>query len=143
MRKRIYGRRILHLFLICLVILVIPSYNLASASSINEKEVKIIEEEQVQPRGFIRKYRVYVNPGYSVVMSDSNWYGETTVTVALNNTEGPSRVSVRVKDTNGNSTENKIITTGTAATFSIPAGNFTVYAASVQSGYVTLGISLS
>lgn len=142
MKRRSITKRILSLFLVCLAFLVLPLSNFASASTY-EKEVDIITEDQVQPRGFIRTYRVHVNPGYSVVMSDSNWYGETTVTIALNSTEGPSRVSVRVGDVYGNPTENKIITTSTAATFSIPAGKFTVYAASVQSGYVTLGISLS
>ena len=81
-----------------------------------------------------------------MLFRSSNWWGETTVTVAVVSSIGDYGVFVYVKDSLGNTTPVKSCSkNGRAAAFSIPAGSFTVYAkySAPSPNYVTLSVSLA
>lgn len=100
-----------------------------------------------QPRAFVREYSDRLtSSSYTEIMSDSNWWGETTVTVALVGSDGANSVMVYVKDCYGTVSAVKWARyKGNAAVFSIPAGSFTVYAklSGYSYGHVTLSVSLA
>ena len=76
-------------------------------------------------------------------MSDSNWWGEGTVTVSFTAySTGPQQVEVFVKDKNGNQSDYTILKNGNRKVFKIPAGEFSVYACAVdKKGSAKIGVA--
>ena len=112
-----------------------------------EKETnpEISEVDAIEPRGFSRTYEMDLSYLYSYVMSDSNWWGEGTVTVSFTAySTGPQQVEVFVKDKNGNQSDYTILKNGNKKVFKIPAGEFSVYACAVdKKGSAKIGVALS
>lgn len=134
-------RRVISLILICAMLLTLSIP--ASAETLQDAD----SSSSAAPRSFVRDYYVYLTKNeFKEIMSDGNWWKETTVTVAVVSSTGDSNVSVYVKDSLGNTSPIKNCRiNGNAAVFSIPAGSFTVYAkySAASYGYVTLSVSLT
>ncbi len=134
-------RRVISLILICTMFLTLSIP--ASAETLQDAN----SSSNASPRAFVRECEVYLmTDRYTQVTSDSNWWGETTVTVAVVSSIGDYGVFVYVKDSLGNTTPVKSCSkNGRAAAFSIPAGSFTVYAkySAPSPNYVTLSVSLA
>lgn len=143
--------RIISLVLVCTMLftLSVP----ASASTLSDPCDTTItctntnSSSEIQTRSFVREYSLKLtNSNYTKVMSDSNWWGETTVTVGLVASDGANSVQVYVVDSDGRaSAVKRCYYEGYAAAFSIPAGSFTVYAklSAYSYGNVTLSVSLA
>ena len=82
MKKKTF-QRILAMLFVCVMLFALPFSASAKAVDV-EKETnpEISEVDAIEPRGFSRTYEMDLSYLYSYVMSDSNWWGEGTVTVS-------------------------------------------------------------
>ena len=83
MKKKTF-QRILAMLFVCVMLFALPFSASAKAVDV-EKETnpEISEVDAIEPRGFSRTYEMDLSYLYSYVMSDSNWWGEGTVTVSF------------------------------------------------------------
>ena len=143
MKKKTY-QRILAMLFVCVMLFALPFSASAKAVDV-EKETnpEISEVDAIEPRGFSRTYEMDLSYLYSYVMSDSNWWGEGTVTVSFTAySTGPQQVEVFVKDKNGNQSDYTILKNGNKKVFKIPAGEFSVYACAVdKKGSAKIGVA--
>ena len=116
----------------------------------------VAAEETVTPRSFVRNYTDYytVNGSYKVVVEDPNWdiYNNTSVTVALTSSQGPTKCSVIIYYKEDDETINwtnggyaTIELGGAAWTFSIPQDyTFRVLVKAIEgnNGNATIQVSL-
>lgn len=147
MKKRKFHNRLLSFFLatLFLFILSVP----ASASTIYDESGALVstssEDPTIQPRGFVRTYEIYVEKNvFYDFFYDSNWWGETDLTVTFKSTEGPTSISIGVWDNDGYDAD-KTLSVGQAASFNINPSSFRIMATKVAgaNGNVTLVVTLS
>ena len=147
MKKRKFRNRLFSFFLatLFLILLSVPA---AASSAEDESETLVstsCDEPTIQPRGFVRTYEIYVQTNvFYDFFYDSNWWGETDLTVTFKSTEGPTSITVGVRDNDGYSS-GKTLSLGQAASFNINPSSFRIMATkeSGPNGNVTLVVTLS
>lgn len=146
-------KKILSLSLACLLCLGVASP--ASAATIETVDTEIVSEETIMPREFVRTYEDYytINGSYVTVVDDPNWdiFDDTRVTVALTDTQGPTKCTVVLYYKEDSATSwtwggsGTVVVGGAACTFSIPENyTFKVMAKATEgySGNATIQVSL-
>lgn len=146
-------KTILSLALACALCLGLAS---PAQAATNDAVISDVEAtETVTPREFVRTYTDYytINGSYVTVVEDPNYdiFNDTRVTVALTDTQGPTKCSVTVyyKEDSANSWtycgSGTVEVGGAACTFSIPENyTFKVIAKATAgySGNATIQVSL-
>ena len=106
-----------------------------------------LEDSSIQPRSFTRTYTKYLTSSSVLVMSDGNWFGEDTVLVQFEASNGPTQISAYVVDGAGNTIGPKTISLSRSAGFLLKSvsGSFEVYArkAAGYNGNVTMKVQLT
>lgn len=117
----------------------------ASAEAVNTNTTEI-ETVSVQPREIDQTKTMRLTSSYQYVLGDDNWWGDRTVRVYFEKSEGPTQISVYVLDKNGNRVGTKLISLGSNASFRLPedGGSFSVYASKSdgKDGNATIRVTL-
>lgn len=146
MKNRKHLNRVLSLFLSALILfsLCIP----ASASSVSANTGSLSPsplDNSPQPRGFVKTEVLYLETNvFYDFFYDSNWWGETNLTITFKSSEGPTSIAVGVWDNDGY-TSSRRLSVGEAASFKINPHSFRIDATNKAgpNGNVTLVITLT
>lgn len=140
-KKRVFKTSLV--FLVVLCILAVQVSTNAEEISLQSSGITTADTS----KSFSKEYQISLNTNkYSLVMQDSNWWGERNVTVSFRKTFGPSSVSVYIIDNSGNNLGYKTVLPGYSVLYTLPqdGGKFSLYAkANGSNGFVTLTVDLT
>ena len=143
--KKIKMKKALGLLLALVMAFAVPFS--ASAAEVEFSDDNGFVSQAIEPRTIDVHPTKSLTSSYQLIRKDDNWWGDRTVYVKMEASEGPTSVSVYVLDKEGKSLGVRTLQLSQSTTYTLPVGGgaFGVYAKRVggYNGNVTFHIKLT